>query len=280
MKVIKEQLRRVQRGINLALDPLLLKQARLMRSGPLLERVDFDAFPRPHFAYGVCRAAQQAKALGIPKITAIEFGCAGGNGLIELENVAKAVSQEIGIDIDIYGFDMGEGLPMALDYRDLPYAWQAGHFKMNIPALEARLTTAKLVLGNVSETVEPFCMREDLAPIGFVSFDLDYYSSTVAAFKIFDGGFDHLLPRVYCYFDDCIGPDHELHCEYVGELLAIKEFNERDDMFKLAPIHGLSRKRIFPATWNDVMYIMHAFSHPLYTKFLAPDFDLQLSLED
>ena len=280
MALIVSVVRSVRRALILALDPLRFRQAMLMRSksASLEDKIAFDVFPRPHFAYGVYNAARQAKALGIPRISAIEFGCAGGNGLVALEAVAKEVSANVGVEIDIYGFDMGEGLPRPLDYRDLPYAWQAGQFKMDVPKLQARLKTTQLVIGDVAETVGPFRQRQDVAPIGFVSFDLDYYTSTAAALRIFDGGSDHLLPRIYCYFDDIIGPDNELHTEYSGELLAIREFNDSHPMAKLAPIHGFSRKRIFTAAWNDMMYVLHAFDHPLYGRYLPTGIDMQLAL--
>jgi hypothetical protein len=78
----------------------------------------------------------------------------------------------------------------------------------------------------------------------------------------------------------CIGPDNELHSEFTGELLAIKNFNARHDMKKLAPINGLAHKRLFPAPWNDVMYVMHSFEHPLYGRYITPRVDMQLALED
>ena len=64
-----------------------------------------------------------------------------------------------------------------------------------------------------------------------MSFDVDYYSSTVDLLRIFDAHEEFLLPRVYCYLDDIIGDDWEIHCEYVGELLAIKEFK----------LHGMNK---------------------------------------
>jgi hypothetical protein len=60
-------------------------------------------------------------------------------------------------------------------------------------------------------------------PVGFVAFDLDYYSSTTVAFRVFEK--EH-LPRVHCYFDDTIWPESAYHNEYIGELCAIREFNE------------------------------------------------------
>lgn len=276
--------RSLLRGVRLMLDPLKHKQERVRASGTasLAEKIDWDALPRTHFAYGMHRAALQAKGLGIHRISAIEFGCAGGNGLVELERLAATVTREVGIEFDIFGFDMGEGLPPPQDYRDLPYAWQTGQFKMDVAALNARLKKTNLVLGNVEETVPTFREGGNFAPIGFISFDLDYYSSTAHALRILEGGFKHILPRVYCYFDDIIGPDHELHSEFAGELLAISEFNQRHTTRKLAPIHGLAYKRILPAAWNDAMMVLHAFDHPLYSRYLGntQDFDFKLALSE
>ena len=279
---MKRRLKSVRDGIVLMLDPLEFKRSRLKKTpnANLEEKIAFDVHDRPHFAYGLHRAAKQARALGLPGITAIEFGCAGGNGLIALERIAAEVSDALGVRIDIFGFDIGEGLPKPLDYRDLPYAWKSEQFKMDIPALEARLTTANLVIGDVAETVGPFASRDDILPVGFVSFDLDYYTSTAAAFGVFSGKFDNLLPRVYCFFDDTIGPDHELHCEFVGELLAIEEFNAQNEMKKIAKIHGLAHKRYIPAPWNDAMYVMHAFEHPLYNRYIETGVDMDLALAD
>jgi hypothetical protein len=281
MGLIASMLRSARRAVVLGLDPLRFRQEMLKRSNskaPFSEKVAYDAMPRPQFGYGLYKSALQAKGLGLTRISALEFGCAGGRGLIELEEVAKQVHAELGVQVDVFGFDLGEGLPRPLDYRDLPYAWQAGQFKMDVPALQARLTTARLIIGDVADTVEQFRSREGLAPVGFISFDQDFYSSTVAALRIFEGGHAHLLPRVYCYFDDCIGPDNELHCEYVGELLAIKEFNESHSKMKLAPINSLARKRIIPAAWNDAMFVLHAFEHPRYGHYLPTGVDMELSL--
>ena len=169
---------------------------------------------------------------------------------------------------------------MPADYRDLPYAWKSGQFKMDVERLRTRLSTARLIIGDVRDTVSEFRDRKDIAPIGFISFDLDYYSSTAHALKILERGYNHILPRVYCYFDDIIGPDQELHCKYAGEMLAIDEFNNRNDMLKLAPINGLRYKRIFPAAWNESMFIAHSFEHPRYCEYIGDHyaFDYELTL--
>lgn len=267
-------LKAIYRKLVTLADPLKRRQAELLNGGPLEDRIEFDAFSRPHFAYGIFKAAHQAKHLGLERISVMEFGVAGGNGLLAMEHIAAEVEAHLGVAIDVYGFDHGVGLPPPTDYRDLPYAWQTGQFEMDRAALEARLKKAKLVIGDVRETLAPFLAGRH-APLGFVSFDLDFYSSTISAFGVFDGP---VLPRVYCYFDDVIGPDHEMHCEFVGELLAIEEFNTRSPERKLAKIHGLRYKRVFDAPWNESMFVLHSFAHPLYTRYIAPNVDMRLAL--
>ena len=96
-------------------------------------------------------------------------------------------------------------MPAPVDYRDLPYLFQSGYYAMDIPKLRSRLKTARLLLGDVAETLQDFTEREKPPPIGFIAFDLDYYSSTVTALKIFEANHRYLLPRVACYFDDMVG---------------------------------------------------------------------------
>lgn len=101
-------------------------------------------------------AARLAKLLAVPRISVIEFGVAGGNGLVVIEQHARWIQRELGVELQIYGFDSGEGLPEPLDYRDLPFAWKAGFFKMDRPALERRLEVSQLVIGNVCDTTQTF----------------------------------------------------------------------------------------------------------------------------
>ena len=35
-----------------------------------------------------------------------------------------------------------------------------------------------------------------------------------------------LFTRIFCYFDDVLGDEISMYCDYSGELLAISEFNE------------------------------------------------------
>jgi hypothetical protein len=141
---------------------------------------------------------------------------------------------------------------------------------MDVAALRARLRTAEVVLGDVAETVAAFSARADVPPIGFASFDLDFHSSTTAALQVFTEDRSRRLPRVFCYFDDTVGGEAELHSPFAGELLAIDEFNEAHADLKLAPVHGLRHKRRLPALWNDQFYVLHDFGHPQYGALVRP----------
>jgi len=239
--------------------------------GPVDLRVRFGVFPRPHYAYGVYSAADLAKRLGATAISVIEFGVAGGNGLLALESIAACVSEYIGIRISVTGFDCGAGMPEALDYRDLPYVWEKGFYGMDQEKLRARLSPGtELVIGNVADTVKLWLDREP-PPIGFVAFDLDYYSSTKMALRAFETPNPELrLPRVYCYFDDVIWPEHACHNEYIGELCAILEFNQTHEALKLCPVHMLRDMRILHENWAEQIYVLHDFRHPLYCRNITP----------
>ncbi len=241
-------------------------------------RMYIDGINRPYYAYGLYQAALEAKALGIGRISAYEFGVAAGTGLLILEQLSQEVTRLTGIYIDVYGFDLEIGLPKASNYKDVPYIWKKGFYKMDVKALKKQLeSSTKLVLGNVKKTARTFA-KTNFAPIGFIAFDLDYYTSTRDAFKLFDTRDRNMLPRVFCYFDDIIGTDEEILCEYVGELLAIDEFNKTHKNKKIAKIHGLFHKRAVKSAWSDMVYVMHNFVHKQYNTYLYPTKDRQIEL--
>ena len=126
-----------------------------------------------------------------------------------------------------------------------------------------------MVIGDVAKTVPEFFESHNAAPVGFIAIDVDYYSSTVDVLRMFEAPAERMLPRVLCYVDDCIGDDHEIHCEFVGELLAIREFNDSHDQRKIAKIHGLRHKRKIQQPWNDMMFAA-PFDHPMYTTHTNP----------
>ena len=246
---------------------------------PFKLRLALDIFNRPHYAYCTYHAALQAKLLGINRISVVEFGVAGGSGLVDLEEISEIVSRETNIEISVYGFDLGTGLPSPLDYRDLPYVFQKGFYNMDIDSLRKRLRKTTLVIGDVRNTVPNFFEKYQPAPLGFVAVDLDFYSSTVHALTLFNTDDQNLLPRVFCYFDDLIGNDYELHSEFAGELLAIREFNDQSEYRKLGKINGLSFKRIINQKWCEQVYVLRNFKHPLYSKYIYENEDRQLILK-
>jgi hypothetical protein len=231
---------------------------------------------KPAYRYCMLAAATLAKSLGYTRLSAIEFGVAGGNGLLAMEKHAADIKKKLGVDFEIYGFDTGAGLPPPEDYRDLPYHWKPGFFKMDPEALKGKLAISQLVLGDVRETCRDFFSSYRPAPIGCISFDLDYYSSTMNAFQLFEGGREFFLPRLMLYFDDVIGDDTELYNDFTGELLAISDFNARSGERKIAPCRYLAAKNPLDV-WRHQIYSYHDFAHPLYNHFVSQE-DQQLSL--
>lgn len=260
------------RLLRLLLQPgrIILAILRRVPVGSYQLRCGLDLYPRPHYAYGVQQAAELAKRLGIGRISVVEFGVAGGSGLLEMDKMARLATAATGVRIDVYGFDRAHGLPKPADFRDLPYIWREGDFVMDVDALRARVPEARLILGDIEDTVEKFFADHEPAPVGFVSIDVDLYSSTAAVLTLFQGKDDYFLPRVFCYLDDTVGDDDQiLHNDFVGELSAIREFNDENDSMKLAPINGLRHKRPVPAPWNDNVYALHRFTHPLYNHYVG-----------
>jgi hypothetical protein len=221
---------------------------------------------RPNYVWGLVNAAALARGLDIERISVLELGVAGGNGLVALERAAERCSEAMGVQIDVYGFDSGQGLPKPTDYRDLPYLFAEGTFPMDTAKLRARLRKADLRLGHVEQTIPEF-LQSNPAPIAFISFDLDLYSSTVHALRLLEAPSHLLLPRVYCYFDDILAFTYS---EFTGELLAISEFNQAHEMRKISKINGLRYavpSACRPGAWIEQVYVAHLFDHELYGRY-------------
>jgi hypothetical protein len=217
----------------------------------------WDVVARPQYLAGLVHAAREARSAGVKAICAIEFGVAGGAGLVELQRYAADVGQHYGLRIDVVGFDAGSGLPdFCGDHRDHPDLWAPGDYPMNESALRAKLRPeTRLIIGNVSATIANFVATEQAAPVGFISFDLDLYSSTVAAFGIFTHEKRNLLRRVTVYFDDV---HTAIYHRAAGEYLAISEFNAGNHGVFIDNWHNVKVDRPFPeAFWTNKMYIAH-----------------------
>jgi hypothetical protein len=227
-----------------------------------IRRGDRETF-RPAYAWCTLHAAHLAKTLGIARISVVEFGVAGGNGLVALERAAGHVEQWLGVGIDVYGFDTGVGLPKPIDWRDAPNLYREGDFPMHRERLEDRLNSARLFLGDVRDSVPDFLAMPP-SPLGFIAVDLDLYSSTVHALRVLLSEHRLLLPRVHCYFDDILGYTYGDHN---GERLAIDELNAASGSRKLYPIYGL--RHFVPhsqrdSPWPEQVYLAHILDHPLY----------------
>ena len=218
---------------------------------------------RPSYRWGTLCAAAVARQLGYERISVIEFGVAGGSGLVKLEQLAAEAERITGVGIDVYGFDTGVGLPRPTDYRDVPQLWGEGDYKMDVDLLKSKLTSANLLLGPVSETVSEF-IELSPAPVGFISFDMDLYSSTMDAFKLFEAEQSALMPRIVCYFDDIMGYSHS---DFTGERLAISDFNDSHGDRKISKIYGLRDILRSEKIWTDMMFMFHAFDHARYGEF-------------
>ncbi len=231
--------------------------------GSFRQKVSFDVAIRQHIAYGLLKAADNAKEHGITEISALEFGVAAGAGLMNMAQIAKKVEDATGVKIHLTGFDTGKGMPAAVDYRDHPEFYSPGDFPMDFERLRAALPQdVELVLGELKDTVpEWMAHRLENRPIGYVAIDVDYYSSTVDAFSILKGNPGNYLPFVVLYMDDVMYDGHNTWC---GELLAIREFNESNKMRKIERPAFIASERVFKhAPWLLQMFFCHVLDHPL-----------------
>src|SRR5262249_8467629 len=60
------------------------------------------------------------------------------------------------------------------DFRDSPYLFRTGLYRMGQESLRKRLKHATLILGDVRDTVEHFFDNYSPPPTGFISLDMDY----------------------------------------------------------------------------------------------------------
>ncbi|KRV48334.1 hypothetical protein AQ490_25315 [Wenjunlia vitaminophila] len=240
----------------------------------------FGLVERPHYAYGVRRATELAARLGHRGVTVVEFGVAGGNGLLALAEHAQYYATATGVAVRVVGFDSGVGMPPAGDLRDVPYLYGPGFYTMDHERLRARLGAAELVIGDIAETLPHYLdARSDLLrdhPVGFVCLDLDYYSSTTTALDLFRGPeHEHLLPRVTCYLDDLPGT-----IEQIGEAAAVTDFNAAHPDRPIGRVLGLRAFTPFDPPWADQIYAHHRLDHPDYARLETGATGDQLPLDD
>lgn len=232
--------------------------------GTIETKIFFDLVLRQHHAYALLNSARKAQQLGLSRLTVIEFGVANGAGLLNMCEIARRLQTRVQVGFDIVGFDCGTGMPEPVDYRDHPEHYSRGDYLMSdLTSLQGCLPqNAKLVLGPLAETVQTFLAElSESSPLAFVSLDVDYFSSSVEALKIFDGDARAYLPAVDVYVDDLT---FETHNRWSGELGAIREFNAGHAHRKIEPARWLRESRVFKhASWLSHMYTAHVLDHPL-----------------
>lgn len=221
-------------------------------------KIYYDLVLRQQHAYAILYATEKAVNGGIKKLTMIEFGVANGAGLINISKICKKLTKIYGVEYQIFGFDTGSGMPDPIDYRDHPELYKFGDYKMDYENLNQLLPeNCKIVFGNVNMTVPEFVKSDFLleSPIGFVSIDLDYYSSTRDALQILSSDPQKYLDPFPIYFDDVSDYSVNSCC---GELLAIKEFNESQNKRKIEQHDFLFFKRLFKnAPWIKSIFFVH-----------------------
>jgi len=231
--------------------------------GSYKNKIKFDLILRQNHAFALFDATEFAIQRNIKKITVIEFGVSTGGGLMNICKICEKLSKIYPVEFQIFGFDTGEGMPAPIDYKDHPELYQEGDFRMDKEKLEKYLpTNCKLIIGDVEKTLSQFLKETDLknAPIGFISFDLDYYSSTKNAINILTSDPKNYLSRFPIYFDDIALWSHNSFC---GELLAIKEFNDDNAFRKIVSDRFLRFRRVFQkAEWLEHIYYVHVLDSP------------------
>ena len=242
---------------------------RVLRFVPLRPewRIQFDALPRPHLAYGMYAAAMQARALGLRAVTIIEFGVAGGGGLRCMERHAgliERIAEFRDFEFTIVGFDREGGMPKSQDPRDVVYWYEPGTFEVDVDAVRSTLQRARYLVGDIADTVSEL-LEEGLPPIGFVALDVDFFSSTIDALQVFRMPPESRLPRVLCYLDDVFGiSDLTIMGESVGEEAAMRIWNEENPDKPINQVAGLRNKRPLPRHWNDQIWCLHDLRHSQY----------------
>lgn len=205
--------------------------------------------PRMHYAVCIMAAARMAQERGLQSISILEFGVAEGNGLLDAQFHAREIGRILGIEIEVYGFDLGDGLPKSEEnIDDMVHIFVEGAYKMDYSNLRERLLeNTSLILGDIKETLPQFIDKYSPAVIGAVFIDVDYYSSTKHILEWLADYPDKkmFLPRIPMYFDDI----SDLY-EGIGEAKAIREFNLKNE----------NRMGIFPENntdnldWLDIIY--------------------------
>jgi hypothetical protein len=226
-------------------------------------------FGRNHYSLSLLHGVLQAEHCGYSKITAIEFGVGEGGGFAALINSAEYFRRACNIEIEVYGFDTCSGLPEIQGYKDHPEVWKQGQFKTPNPQhlIEQLPEWAHLIIGNINDTISDFnseFVKND-SRLGFVSVDVDLYSSTVPTLTLFELPPENYVPAVPIYFDDVNWLI--TYSQFAGEALAISEFNARNDLRKIESKENFNIENF---------HVCHVFDHPIRTGAIKPQIPFEI----
>tara|TARA_Y100001960_G_scaffold167353_1_gene175797 strand:- start:1340 stop:2155 length:816 start_codon:yes stop_codon:yes gene_type:complete len=234
-----------------------------------LDLIKKGILPRPHYALGLLLAAQQAKDLGYKSVKIIELGCYNFDGIIDLEYFTNDIKEFLDIDFEIFGFTMKEGLPQNNENSfDRLYRWSIGDYPLISKKNYNNIKFSEIYFGDIKNTIHKF--KKDtienlkISPIGFIIFDLDYYTSTKIALSLLNMKEDFYIPRPYLYFDD-----HSFSSKYEGERKAIMEFNKINN-YKISDIYELAEQ--LSILWSKWLFLgkrfktINYFNHEKYNN--------------
>lgn len=207
-------------------------------------------FNRLSYSLGLLHSVYQAKVCDINHITVVELGVANGNGLESIIKTAQFLEKQFDIKFNVVGFDLETGLPHPKDFRDHPEIWQSGQFQAR-EISEFCKNNSNIVFGDLADTLPSWCNTFQ-GTLGWVSVDVDFYSSTKSAWPLFKMDPERYLPATPMHVDD-INVDL-LYNPWCGEGLALKEFNDCHNYRKIE-----EKSRI----WNiENFHVLHVLDHP------------------
>ncbi len=221
--------------------------------------------PRANYALGILMAAHQAKELNYKKISIIELGCWNLEGLIDIENYIHDIKKFIDIDFNVYGFELGTGhIVEETDPRNRLYELSGGNYAFKKKDNLKKLTFSKLILGDVKDTVPKFLEEGHLddAPLGFIIFDLGFYSSAKNALQLLKSDSKRYLPRSIIYSDN-----NYFVLKNEADKAAFAEFNLEGGK-TISPIGELAEQ--LSLSWNKWiflgkrMYMLSDLKHEKY----------------
>jgi len=243
------------------------EEAWLQRTGSFREKERFGLINRAPYCYGMLRAADQAKFLGCEEITAVEFGVGDGAGLLNMIELADAIEQETGVKFQIIGFDAGGGLPPVRGYKDHAELFRTGDYPMQdrdglVRRIEGR---ARLIFGDIKDTIEELkALLSPNNPLGFIAIDVTLYSATAGALRCLEWAPELYPLGVNVYCDDTL---FFFANEWAGELLAIKEFNARNEHRKIGEDRSIHAHRPHQHTgWYSGMFVCHVLDHEIRSE--------------